>query len=255
MRRSFKRSNVVPQWAREITDAEAGSDVKIIWYSYKNGYRGHGKGSPWDKRITCHADNDRTRASVCLVLHEITHVITPIDTVRNRERWAWHGPEFIKRVIKLYEKYGVLEYASEWEHYKRIRSAIKRYLLMNKYKNAGGDSNTYVQVKCPVCGYKDITQDKANWTCSECADKKEMKSRVASGIKTAIADKRTSLELKTALNTLLPKFEEKLVPVKEDDFMQALRKVTGIKEPEPAKVIKEYTVNGLQCKIVSTKRN
>jgi hypothetical protein len=75
-----------------------------------------------------------------------------------------------------------------------------------------------------------------------------MKARIITGAKAIQESPVTSVALKKALDTLIE-------PVKETGLLAEYYRMTGRKPEEPAKVIKEYTVNGLQCKIVSTKRN
>ena len=243
--------SITPQWAQDIVNREApGRNTKIYWYSFRPGYYGHGRGSPWDNWIKCYADDAKTNSSLCLVLHEITHVLVPPDSIKNKQRWAWHGPQFISKVIQLYEKYGVLEYAAKWERYKRIRNAIERYLVMNRYAKAAPSKEsegTYVMVKCPVCGFKDATNDELNWKCPECEVKvkrtinmqaPEVKTNVVEGVKAAIENQKSSPELKSALDTMLKSMGVERKPVEQ---------------PAPA-TVKQVMIGGLQCKIVTTRR-
>jgi predicted Zn-ribbon and HTH transcriptional regulator len=233
--------SATPQWVQDIVSREApGKNTTIYWYSFRPGYYGHGRGSPWDNWIKCYADDAKTNASLCLVLHEITHVLVPPDGIKARQRWAWHGPQFIKKVIQLYEKYGVLEYAATWERYKRIRNAIERYLIMNRYAKAAPSKEkegTYVMIKCPVCGFKDATNDELNWKCPECEVKvnKIVKVEAQDTIK---IQTKPSPELKSALDTMLKSMGVERKPVEQ---------------PAPA-TVREVKIGGLQCKIVTTRR-
>jgi hypothetical protein len=248
-RRKVKRTrSKTPAWVREVVDAESeGKDIKVFWYSFRSGYRGHGRGSPWHNWIKCYADDDKTKASLCLVLHEITHVLVPPGNIKNRQRWAWHGPEFIKRVIALYEKYGVLEYAATWESYKRIRNAINRRLLMNRYNKASPSNETegtYFQIICPTCGFKDATSNASTWTCPECEDKTK---RIVQAVRYA-----QKIEIDT--DTEEVKVENGMLGALAD-----LKKSLGIepiKPPQPPapEIVREYKVGGLQCKIIKTNR-
>lgn len=236
--------SATPQWARYIVDVEApGKQTKIYWTNMRPGYYGHGRGSPWDNWIKCYADPDKTNSSLCLVLHEITHVLVPPGNIKARQRWAWHGPEFIRKVIQLYEKYGVLEYAAKWERYKRIRNAIERYLVMNRYAKAAPSKETegsYRQIVCGVCGFKDATLNMLNWKCPECEAKTK---RIVQAVKYAQkieinTEEKASPELKGALNTMLQSMGVERKPPEQ---------------PTPEQV-KHITIGGLQCKIVTTKR-
>jgi ribosomal protein L37AE/L43A len=260
--------SATPAWVREVVDAESeGKEIKVFWYTCKPGYSGHGRGSPWHDWIKCYADDNKTKASLCLVLHEITHVLVPVGDIRNPQRFAWHGPEFIKRVIALYEKYGVLEYAAKWERYKRIKNAINRRLLMNRYNKAAPSKEsegTYQMITCPVCGFKDATSDVLTWTCPECEDKVTAAKRVVADVKKAIASPLVSPELKQALKAHVPALEKYIQPeVKVENGMLGaladLKKSLGIepvKPPQPPapEIVREYKVGGLQCKIIKTNR-
>lgn len=128
-----------PQWALELLQQECVSpkypnaQTKLVWFNMYAGYNGSGNASPWRNVITCWGDPVKTTASLCLVLHEITHILVgtdlkaDTDTPSWKKRMAWHGPAFQAKVIQLYEKYGVLDFAEKWERYKRVRNAITRY--------------------------------------------------------------------------------------------------------------------------------
>jgi predicted Zn-ribbon and HTH transcriptional regulator len=179
----------------------------------------------------------------------------PPGDIKARQRWAWHGPQFIRKVIQLYEKYGVLEYAATWERYKRIRNAIERYMktpefIMNRYAKAAPSKETegtYQMIKCGVCGFKDATNDMLNWKCPECEVKvkrtinmqaPEVKTNVVEGVKAAIENQKGSPELKGALDTMLKSMGVERKPVEQ---------------PAPA-TVREVKIGGLQCKIVTTRR-
>lgn len=150
--------------------------------------------------------------------------------------------------------------------------------MANRYKSIleGQKDEVWYQIKCEKCEFIDCTQNKETWECCECREKRNLKVnkvitapiKIPESIKKALVTKvitperMKEIEKEEQMQATQQALNETKViqhaaekQVEESEFMGAFHSVLGTKPAEPAVVKSEFKVGGLQCKIVSTRKN
>lgn len=140
------RHSKLPDWARDIAQAELKKAYCTLIWNERSKATTSGVAS-WGKVLTQHGDHYRIEGPVitctvgtdqpmeaqkALLLHEIAH--------HNVGLHCDHGPTWQKEVVRLYRKYGLLEWVatSGWPVYACEKKAVATALLRSRAAKRDG---------------------------------------------------------------------------------------------------------------------